>query len=404
VPETKNEQLYLRDCLMNGISKAAVVADTDQRPQNKINMHNVICRNSPLLVQFREGGKELRSPDPSYVVKTLSSGLQIENAASASAARVQRTDWERAAVKGAAVPALPAPDVPALPPQDQWANILELGAKGDGTTDDTAVFKNAIAEHRVIYIPMGKYVINDTLELKPDTMLIGLHCMHTLFAGAGGAEFSHADAPKAMFVTPEGGSNFITGLGWQTVRNPGTIHLKWRSGARSCLDDAFFSWGGSSSGEGAKYGLWVEGGGGTFRNIWTPNNHASNGWYVSNTAVPGRAYLISVEHHTTLEVLFENVRNWLVCDLQTEIITSGPATPGLVMNNCRDDTFVNLYLFRAGTKERFAYGAKLTGCHNVTFLGIHTFTWGSIPYDNSVVVTDTGVSVPEKEIGRLTIR
>jgi len=34
-------------------------------------------------------------------------------------------------------------------------NLQSLGAKGDGVTDDTAAVQKAIAEHRVLYIPMG---------------------------------------------------------------------------------------------------------------------------------------------------------------------------------------------------------------------------------------------------------
>jgi len=34
-------------------------------------------------------------------------------------------------------------------------NVVDLGAKGDGAADDTAVFKKAIAEHKAIYVPQG---------------------------------------------------------------------------------------------------------------------------------------------------------------------------------------------------------------------------------------------------------
>ena len=46
-------------------------------------------------------------------------------------------------------------DLPDLPPRDSWVNIRTLGAKGDGTTDDTEAFQKAIAEHRAIYLPSG---------------------------------------------------------------------------------------------------------------------------------------------------------------------------------------------------------------------------------------------------------
>lgn len=53
------------------------------------------------------------------------------------------------------------------------------GAKGDGTTDDTAYFQQALAENRIVYVPSGTYTLNDTLvirencclELNQDTIL-----------------------------------------------------------------------------------------------------------------------------------------------------------------------------------------------------------------------------------------
>jgi hypothetical protein len=48
-------------------------------------------------------------------------------------------------------------------------NVTQFGAKGDGQTDDTAAFKSAIshafAAGRNVYIPAGRYLITDTLEL-----------------------------------------------------------------------------------------------------------------------------------------------------------------------------------------------------------------------------------------------
>ncbi|MBN1673166.1 MAG: hypothetical protein JXR37_19130 [Kiritimatiellae bacterium] len=53
-------------------------------------------------------------------------------------------------------------------------NLRALGAKGDGTTDDTAVFEAAIARHQKIFVPKGTYVIRRTLELGPRTTLFGV--------------------------------------------------------------------------------------------------------------------------------------------------------------------------------------------------------------------------------------
>jgi hypothetical protein len=56
------------------------------------------------------------------------------------------------------------------------ANIKDLGAKGDGKTDDTAAFKAALAktEKGVIFLPAGKYVLNDMFVIrKPGIVLRG---------------------------------------------------------------------------------------------------------------------------------------------------------------------------------------------------------------------------------------
>lgn len=58
-------------------------------------------------------------------------------------------------------------------------SVLAYGAKGDGTTDDTEAFQNALAENRVVYVPGGTYILNNTLvirancclELSQDTVL-----------------------------------------------------------------------------------------------------------------------------------------------------------------------------------------------------------------------------------------
>lgn len=46
------------------------------------------------------------------------------------------------------------------------------GAKGDGTTDDTQAFKNALAENNNVYVPSGNYVISDTLDISYKKSLV----------------------------------------------------------------------------------------------------------------------------------------------------------------------------------------------------------------------------------------
>ncbi len=58
----------------------------------------------------------------------------------------------------------------------------EYGAKGDGSTDDTAAFQRALDERKsLIYIPDGTYLVSDTLRWEK----------------ARSARFSKAKAPPA---------------------------------------------------------------------------------------------------------------------------------------------------------------------------------------------------------------
>ena len=78
-----------------------------------------------------------------------------------------------------------------LPAVPNVLNVRDWGAKGDGTTDDTASIRRAIAfaraqgnttlipwSHgapvyvpRVLYLPAGRYLVSDTLQLYPDPVL-----------------------------------------------------------------------------------------------------------------------------------------------------------------------------------------------------------------------------------------
>ena len=52
---------------------------------------------------------------------------------------------------------------------NNFKNVKDYGAKGDGKSDDTQYFKDAIADctengYRTLFIPCGVYLINETLE------------------------------------------------------------------------------------------------------------------------------------------------------------------------------------------------------------------------------------------------
>ena len=63
---------------------------------------------------------------------------------------------------------------------DITLNIKDLGAKGDGLTDDTGIFKKAInqiggeySKGGTIFIPSGRYIITDTIFIPTNVSLVG---------------------------------------------------------------------------------------------------------------------------------------------------------------------------------------------------------------------------------------
>lgn len=57
--------------------------------------------------------------------------------------------------------------------QGAVANVLDFGAKGDGTTDDTAAIQAAINAAGCVFLPEGTYKISAALQLKSKTKLMG---------------------------------------------------------------------------------------------------------------------------------------------------------------------------------------------------------------------------------------
>ena len=67
-------------------------------------------------------------------------------------------------------------------------NVLDYGAKGDGTTDDTTAINNAAvaAEGNILYFPVGIYIVSDTIHIKNRTKVIGANCDSSIIRRATG--------------------------------------------------------------------------------------------------------------------------------------------------------------------------------------------------------------------------
>jgi len=421
-----HDELWIRDGRMDDVSGPAVIISLEENARTQINMENVICRNVPTFALFRESGKKVAGPSAVYEAKAFSHGLHYGDI---GAAPVTKTVFD--AVPLTAMPA-PAPsDLAALPPANTWVNIRALGARGDGVTDDTAVFRKAIADHRAIYLPSGYYVISDTLALEPDTVLIGLHPLATQIDLLDKTEaFQGVGPPKPMIEAPKGGTNVLIGIGLYTNgANARAVAAKWMAGVNSMMNDVRFLGGhGTTNLDGTRANpynnnrtadpdanrrwdgqypsLWVtDGGGGTFFDIWTPSSFAQAGMLVSDTSTEGRVYAMSSEHHVRYEVQLRNVSHWRIYALQTEEERgeSGFALP-LEIDGSRDITIANFHLYRViSSYQPFPHAVRVRNSTNIRFRNFHCYSNSKVSFDAAVFDEAHGVEIRQREFASLTM-
>jgi hypothetical protein len=399
IDEHYSDQLWIKNSRFENVTGPAVVISNDASRMTEINLENIACSHVPLFARLRESGREFRQVADTYQVKVFSHGLRL---AYPGAQGAFETSFDAAPLT-----TLPssAPAIKPLPAPDTWVNVHSLGVKGDNETDDTAALQKAIDEHPVLYFPSGRYLLHDTIRLRPDSVLIGLHPSTTQFdLPDGTAAFAGPGAPKALLEAPSGGTTIMTGLGIFTGGfNGRATGLLWRAGKDSLVDDVRFLGGhGTNAPDGSRINpynsthsadpnphrpwdsqypsLWVDGGGGTFANIWTPDTFAQAGMLVSNTTVPGYVYEISSEHHVRYEFQFRNAANWELYAMQTEE-ESGESqnASSLEIDGSHNLTIANYHGYRVTHMEKpFPYAVRIGDSSNIHFRNVHVDANSSI--------------------------
>lgn len=421
-----SDELWIKDGRMEDVSGPAVIVSNERNAQTEINMEGVVCRNVPVFASFDESGKKVAGPALVYEVKAFSHGLAYED--------VGATPTMKDVFDTTTLRALPPPaksDLPDLPARDTWVNVRSLGAKGDGSSDDTEALRKAIAEHRTLYLPSGHYVVTDTLTLRPDTVLIGLHPSATqIVLPDSSPAFQGVGAPKPLLEAPKGGTNVVVGIGLYTNGiNPRAVAAKWMAGSDSMMNDVRFLGGhGTNKLDGSRENpynnthtadpdlnrrwdgqypsLWVtDGGGGTFFDIWTPSTFAQAGMLVSDTSTEGRVYEMSSEHHVRHEIQLRNVSNWSLYALQTEEERGegGFALPLEIVDSSHV-TVANLHMYRViSMYQPFPWAIKVSGSRSIRFRNVHCYSNSKVSFDATVYDPTHGVEIRQREFAWLDV-
>lgn len=414
IPPDMPEQLYGRDLLLRDVGAGVVLGDTTSQ-HHEVTLDNIRCSHVGRLLRAThdnvEGFSPIASSSNSFIEERLTLGQDIDTNGREGAIALHHVERKFSRVLEPV-----ASDIPALPDVSQWTSVRDLGAMGDGGTDDTEALQRAIDSHRVLYFPTGLYRVRETLHLKPDSILIGLSPATTvLVANDDDPNFTGPGAAVPVIESSVGGHEILTGIGvytgYSASRAAGVV---WHGGPRSFIQDVNFSAGIRPLPRvGPKYprpdvrmkrpdmrasqypSLWIQGGGGILRDIWTANTNAVVGLRVENTRVPSVAYQISCEHHMHSEVEFRHASNWTVYALQTEEEkpNGADATP-IELIDSSNITFANLFDYRVSRNvvpHLAAVEARRSS--NIRFANMHNFSMTRLAFDNSVVDISRKVSV-----------
>jgi hypothetical protein len=436
------DSLWGKDIRFEHVRQAAVVISNENNVYTQIGFDNALASDTPVFARFRDSGRTVDGKGAIYRVSAFSHGLSVPGLGqlghietSANLARIDALPPQRAAA------------IRSLPPVPEWANAHNLGVVGNGKADDTAALQHAIDTHRVVYLPLGVYQISDTIRLRPDSVLIGLHPSLTQIALADGiAAFQGVGEPKALIQTAQGGDAILSGIGLFTGGlNRRATGLLWSAGENSLVDDVKFEGGhGTQLANGTPFNpynanhsgdadparrwdgqypsLWVRQGGGTFNGIWSPNTYASAGLYVSDTDTPGHVYEISVEHHSRNEIVLSRVQHWELLAPQTEEeYGESRHAVSLEIRNSADILIANYHGYRVTrTLGPAPEAVRLYGARDVHFRNVHvnaesgfatcdgddcaTFLRANkYPYENSIEDVSHGLFEREREFARLDV-
>ncbi len=413
------EELWLSDGRLENITGPALIISDENSARTQINLQNVACEKVPVLARFRESGRTIAGDGPAYMVEQFAHGLHL--------ARRESPRQMKTALAAHKVTALPAPvvsDIPQLPDAGTWVNVRTLGVTGDGHTDDRAALQKAIAEHRTLYLPMGWYCVSDTLTLRPDTVLVGLHPAATVInVPEKTPAFQGSGEPKPVIETTQGGTNIIMGIGVYTgAVNPRAVGVKWMAGANSLMNDVRLLGGHGTRVPGERDGfgrlgdrnawntqyasLWVtNGGGGTFKDIWTPSPYAQAGMLISDTQTSGRVYAMSLEHHVRNEMIVRNASHWRFYAVQfEEEREEGPKALPLEIDRCSDLQFANTWFYRViSCFVPFPHATRISNSRDIRFRNLHCYSNSRVSFDSTIFETTTGVEVRDSEFAVLDI-
>lgn len=122
-------------------------------------------------------------------------------------------------------------------PAANFVSVKSAGAKGDGTTDDTAAIQKAmdsLTADQILYFDHGAYIVTDTVKVPKDIKMTGEIWPLIM---AKGANFANMEAPRPVFQVGQPGDTGaveMSDLMFETAGPaPGAVMIEWNLKASS---------------------------------------------------------------------------------------------------------------------------------------------------------------------------
>ena len=425
-PEGYTDRIYLEDCTAENVSGPAFRIRLGRNSLTQWNLSNFCMKNVPLFSVTDEGGRQ-EAPSPAYRVVRFTHGISLQSEEDPGA---EASEYFEAEPLPEDRPLTEVPtDIPLLPDVSEWVSVHSLGIEGDASKDVTEALREAVLQHRILYFPQGVYRLSDTLELRDDSVLIGLNPISTKFVLPEKTPAFSGLGPVKPLLLSGRGTNIMNGLGVDAgAENPRAAGVLWRADAHSFMNDVKFLGGHGSMSEDPAvpytavynrsrtadadplkrwdsryWSLFVtEGGGGIFKDVWTASPYAAAGFYALDTKTPSRIYCMSIEHHVRNEFKMKNVENWRIYALQTEEeVAEGKMCQPLEIENCRNLLFATLYLFRViWLPNPYPQAVRLWNSEDIEWLNVSNFTQVKYTFTNTILDVTRKVEVRPWQFAR----
>ena len=197
-------------------------------------------------------------------------------------------------------------------PSVACVNIKDLGAKGDGTSDDTAVIQQALRKYSEIFFPLGTYLVSQPLIVRAGQQLWGQSVGSIIQLQGDHPGFESGKQTPLISVEGGGKGVRIVGLWLRNLARGGQCCL-WDADSSSIVMDSQFVNQDPSNTESAWF---LRSGGGFIENCWNPGNSAYG--LTINSSDPLWLYSVQEEHYTVMALRIENAANVVGLNVEFE--------------------------------------------------------------------------------------